>query len=166
MQTYRDLNVDYQLMDTPEKRKELVSTLLQYEEICLDTETTSPEAIDARLVGLSFSVKENQAWYVPVMDDASILEEFRPIYENPTSLKVGQNLKYDLEVLQNYGIELKGKMFDTMIAHYLLHPEMRHGMDYLAEAYLHYRTIHIEELIGSGKKQKSMMDFSPSDVYI
>ena len=165
MQTYRDLNVDYQLMDTPEKRKELVSTLLQYEEICLDTETTSPEAIEAKLVGLSFSVKENQAWYVPVMDDASILEEFRPIYENPTSLKVGQNLKYDLEVLQNYGIELKGKMFDTMIAHYLLHPEMRHGMDYLAEAYLHYRTIHIEELIGSGKKQKSMMDLSPSDVY-
>ena len=166
MQTYRDLDVDYQLVDNPEKRKELISTLLQYEEICLDTETTSPDAIDAKLVGLSFSVKENQAWYVPVMDDFSILEEFRSIYENPSILKIGQNLKYDLQVLQNYGIELKGKMFDTMIAHYLLHPEMRHGMDYLAEAYLHYQTIHIEELIGSGKKQKSMMDLSPSDVYI
>ena len=155
---------DYQLVDTPEKMDTLVTTLQGAKEICLDTETTSTDPIQARLVGLSFSIKEGQAWYVPVFENQEAVERFRPVYENPNIIKVGQNLKYDLQVLQNHGIELQGRMFDTMIAHYLLHPEMRHGMDYLAEAYLHYQTIHIDELIGTGKKQKSMADLSPEEV--
>ena len=155
---------DYQLVDTLEKMDTLVATLQGAKEICLDTETTSTDPIQARLVGLSFSIKEGQAWYVPVFENQEAVERFRPVYENPNIIKVGQNLKYDLQVLQNHGIELQGRMFDTMIAHYLLHPEMRHGMDYLAEAYLHYQTIHIDELIGTGKKQKSMADLSPEEV--
>lgn len=156
---------DYQLMDTPEKRSELISILKESNEICMDTETTSTNAISARLVGFSFSIEPGKAWYVPFSTQEA-LEEFKFIYENPETLKIGQNLKYDLQVLQNYGIELKGRMFDTMIAHYLLHPEMRHGMDYLAEAYLRYQTIHIDELIGKGRGQKSMSDLPPEQIYI
>ena len=137
----------------------------------MDTETTSTEAIDAELVGLSFAVKEGEGFYVPVPADRAaaqaIVEEFRCIYEDEKMVKVGQNLKYDLMVLANYGIELRGPMFDTMIAHYVLQPEMHHGMDYLAEAYLHYKTIHIEELIGEkgrGKTQRSMRDVPPEEV--
>ena len=164
MLRYSNETADYQLVDTPEKMDTLVATLQESKEICLDTETTSTDPIQARLVGLSFSIKEGQAWYVPVFEKQEAVERFRPVYENPNIIKVGQNLKYDLQVLQNHGIELQGRMFDTMIAHYLLHPEMRHGMDYLAEAYLHYQTIHIDELIGTGKKQKSMADLSPEEV--
>lgn len=164
MLRYSKETADYQLIDTPEKMDTLVATLQEAKEICLDTETTSTDPIQARLVGLSFSIKEGQAWYVPVFENQEAVERFRPVYENPNIIKVGQNLKYDLQVLQNHGIELQGRMFDTMIAHYLLHPEMRHGMDYLAEAYLHYQTIHIDELIGTGKKQKSMADLSPEEV--
>ncbi len=164
MLRYSKETADYQLVDTPEKMDTLVATLQGAKEICLDTETTSTDPIQARLVGLSFSIKEGQAWYVPVFENQEAVERFRPVYENPNIIKVGQNLKYDLQVLQNHGIELQGRMFDTMIAHYLLHPEMRHGMDYLAEAYLHYQTIHIDELIGTGKKQKSMSDLSPEEV--
>lgn len=164
MLRYSKETADYQLIDTPEKMDTLVATLQGAKEICLDTETTSTDPIQARLVGLSFSIKEGQAWYVPVFENQEAVERFRPVYENPNIIKVGQNLKYDLQVLQNHGIELQGRMFDTMIAHYLLHPEMRHGMDYLAEAYLHYQTIHIDELIGTGKKQKSMADLSPEEV--
>lgn len=164
MLRYSKETADYQLVDTPEKMDTLVTTLQGAKEICLDTETTSTDPIQARLVGLSFSIKEGQAWYVPVFENQEAVERFRPVYENPNIIKVGQNLKYDLQVLQNHGIELQGRMFDTMIAHYLLHPEMRHGMDYLAEAYLHYQTIHIDELIGTGKKQKSMADLSPEEV--
>ena len=164
MLRYSKETADYQLVDTPEKMDTLVATLQGAKEICLDTETTSTDPIQARLVGLSFSIKEGQAWYVPVFENQEAVERFRPVYENPNIIKVGQNLKYDLQVLQNHGIELQGRMFDTMIAHYLLHPEMRHGMDYLAEAYLHYQTIHIDELIGTGKKQKSMADLSPEEV--
>lgn len=163
LQTIRDLNPDYQLADTPEKRAALIAELSKAQEISLDTETTSTDPISAQLVGLSFSIREGQAWYVPCRSQ-EVVEEFRPIYENPGTLKVGQNLKYDLQVLQNYGITLLGPMFDTMIAHYLLHPEMRHGMDYLAEAYLHYQTIHIEELIGKGKAQLSMADLDPAQI--
>jgi DNA polymerase-1 len=115
---------------------------------------------------MSFAVEEGEAWYVPVVQNESIVEEFRPFYECPDILKVGQNIKYDLQVLRNYGIRLAGPMADTMIAHYLLHPEMRHGMDYLAEAYLRYRTIPITELIGSGKQQKSMADLSPEEIRV
>lgn len=168
--TWQDLKPDYQLVDTPEGMTALRDTLLQADAICLDTETTSPESMRARLVGLSFAIREGQAWYVPVPqqpDEAGrIVEIFRPVYESPI-LKIGQNLKYDLTVLQNHGIRLCGPMVDTMIAHYLISPELHHGMDYMAETLLNYQTIHIEELIGpKGKKQKSMAELSPQEVYI
>lgn len=168
--TWQDLKPDYQLVDTSEGMTALRDTLLQADAICLDTETTSPESIRARLVGLSFAIREGQAWYVPVPqqpDEADrIVEIFRPVYESPI-LKIGQNLKYDLTVLQNHGIRLCGPMVDTMIAHYLISPELHHGMDYMAETLLNYQTIHIEELIGpKGKKQKSMAELSPQEVYI
>lgn len=126
--------------------------------------------MDAELVGMSFSIAENEAFYVPVPADQEealkIVNEFRPVFENENSLKVGQNIKYDMIVLQNYGVQVKGPLFDTMIAHYVLQPELRHGMDYLAEIYLRYQTIHIDELIGpKGKNQKNMRDLAPKDVY-
>ena len=119
---------------------------------------------------MSFSIAENEAFYVPVPTDQEealkIVNEFRPVFENENSLKVGQNIKYDMIVLQNYGVQVKGPLFDTMIAHYVLQPELRHGMDYLAEIYLRYQTIHIDELIGpKGKNQKNMRDLAPKDVY-
>ncbi len=164
--TWKDLNPAYHLVETAEERKKLIATLAKAPELCLDTETTSTDALNARLVGLSFATREGEAWYVPAAE-AGVAEEFRPIYENPRSLKVGQNLKYDLTVLANYGIGLEGEMFDTMLAHYLISPELHHGMDYLAEIYLNYQTIHIEELIGPrGKKQKNMADLPPEDVYV
>ena len=127
--------------------------------------------MDAELVGMSFSIAENEAFYVPVPSDRDealkIVNEFRPVFENENSLKVGQNIKYDMIVLQNYSAVVKGPLFDTMIAHYVLQPELRHGMDYLAEIYLHYQTIHIDELIGpKGKNQKNMRDLDPKDVYL
>ena len=127
--------------------------------------------MDAELVGMSFSITENQAFYVPVPAEREeaikIVREFEPVFKNEKSLKVGQNIKYDMLVLQNYGIEVRGKLFDTMVAHYVLQPELRHNMDYLAEIYLHYQTIHIEELIGpKGKGQKNMRDLSPQEVYL
>ena len=165
---WKDCQVDYQLTDSEEKRAALLRLLENAPEICLDTETTSLNPLDAKLVGLSFSVQSGQAFYVPISEPDDV-EFFRTIYENPSTLKIGQNLKYDLSVLANYGIHLAGPMFDTMIAHYLLHPEMKHGMDYLAAAYLHYQTIHIDELIGKkekGKKQKTMDQLSPAEVYV
>ncbi|MEE1215119.1 MAG: DNA polymerase I, partial [Bacteroidaceae bacterium] len=156
----------YRMADTPEERQALMQVLMRAKAVSMDTETTGTEALDARLVGMSFAVEEGEAWYVPVVQDENIVEEFRPFYECPDILKVGQNIKYDLQVLRNYGIRLAGPMADTMIAHYLLHPEMRHGMDYLAEAYLRYRTIPITELIGSGKQQKSMADLSPEEIRV
>ena len=156
----------YRMAGTPEERQALMQVLMQAKAVSMDTETTGTEALDARLVGMSFAVEEGEAWYVPVVQDENIVEEFRPFYECPDILKVGQNIKYDLQVLRNYGIRLAGPMADTMIAHYLLHPEMRHGMDYLAEAYLRYRTIPITDLIGSGKQQKSMADLSPEEIRV
>ena len=164
-------SANYQLCDTPYARANLINTLRTHKEVSIDTETTSTEAIDAELVGLSFAVKEGEGYYVPVPAERdaaqAIVEEFRCIYEDEKIVKVGQNLKYDLMVLANYGIELRGPMFDTMIAHYVLQPEMHHGMDYLAEAYLHYKTIPIEALIGekkAGKPQKNMRDVAPEVV--
>lgn len=167
---YNKGNFDYQLIDTEEKRKEIVDLFFTNDFLSLDTETTGTDPISAKLVGLSFSIRENQAFYVPIPQNdeeaKKIVNEFKPIYENEKILKIGQNIKYDLLVLQNYGVELKGKIFDTMIAHYLLQPELHHGMDYLAEVYLNYQTIHIEELIGSkGKNQKNMADLPPTAVY-
>ncbi len=161
----------YHLVDSSSARANLIRLLLSAEEVSLDTETTSTSAIDAELVGLSFAVKEGEGYYVPIPENQTeaqaIVDEFRPVYENEKILKVGQNLKYDLQVLANYGITLAAPMFDTMIAHYLLQPESRHGMDYLAEVYLHYKTIHIDELIGKkerGKPQRSMRDVPVEEV--
>ena len=169
-ETIKSIAHDYKLVDNEEEMKKLCDYFLTKEILSLDTETTSVEAINAKLVGLSFSVKENEAFYVPVPQDEAearkIVEIFRPAYENEKILKVGQNLKYDYEVLMNYGVKIKGKMFDTMIAHYVIQPELHHNMDYLAEIYLNYQTIHIEELLGpKGKGQKNMSDLDPKDVY-
>ena len=161
---------NYKLVENQEDLKKLCDYFLTNKILSLDTETTSTSAIDAELVGLSFAVKEFEAFYVPIPanreEALQIVNIFKPAYENPEILKIGQNLKYDLEVLRNYGIELKGKMWDTMIAHYLIQPELHHNMDYMAEIYLNYQTIHIEELIGpKGKNQKSMRSLPPSQVY-
>ena len=169
-ETIKSIAHDYKLVDNEEEMKKLCDYFLTKEILSLDTETTSVEAINAKLVGLSFSVKENEAFYVPVPQDEAearkIVEIFRPAYENEKILKIGQNLKYDYEVLMNYGVEIKGKMFDTMIAHYVIQPELHHNMDYLAEIYLNYQTIHIEELLGpKGKGQKNMSELDPKDVY-
>ncbi len=159
-----DLSPQYHLVETPEALQQMVERLMQSPTLCLDTETTSTEAMRARLVGMSFCIRPGEAWYVPYTPQA--LETLRPLYERDDTLKVGQNLKYDLMVLQNHGVELHGRMFDTMLAHYLVSPELHHGMDYLAEIYLNYETIHIEQLIGpKGKKQRSMADLSPQEVY-
>ncbi len=164
------LDVDYQLIDTEEKRTEIVQKLLTTKILSIDTETTSTEPMEAELVGMSFSEAENHAYYVPIPAEREealkIVNEFRPLFENEEIVKVGQNIKYDMIVLQNYGVQVKGTLFDTMLAHYVLQPELRHNMDYLAEIYLHYKTIHIDELIGpKGKGQKNMRDLPPSDVY-
>lgn len=161
---------DYQLVDNQEEMEILAQKLLAQNFFSLDTETTGVDPITAELVGMSFSFAENQAFYVPVPanreEALKIVNIFKPAFENPHSLKIGQNIKYDLNVLAHYGVTLRGKMFDTMIAHYVLQPELRHGMDYLAEVYLHYETIKIEELIGpKGKKQGNMRDLPPADVY-
>ena len=161
---------NYKLVDNQEDLTKLRDYFLTNEILSLDTETTSTSAIDAELVGLSFAVKEFEAYYVPIPayreEALQIVNIFKPVYESKEILKVGQNLKYDLEVLRNYGIELKGKMWDTMIAHYLIQPELHHNMDYMAEIYLNYQTIHIDELIGpKGRNQKSMRSLLPSQVY-
>ena len=170
LETLKTTSHNYQLIDNEEDLKKLCDFFLTNKILSLDTETTSTNAIDAELVGLSFAVKEHEAFYVPIPENREEAQKrvdiFRPVYESEEILKVGQNLKYDLEVLRNYGIELKGKMWDTMIAHYLIQPELRHNMDYMAEIYLHYQTIHIDELIGpKGKKQRSMRELDPKDVY-
>ena len=170
LETLKTTPHDYQLIDNEEDLRKLCDFFLTKEILSLDTETTSTNPIDAELVGLSFAVEEHHAYYVPIPpqreEAQKIMEIFRPVYENEEILKVGQNLKYDLEVLHNYDIELKGKMWDTMIAHYLIQPELRHNMDYMAEIYLHYKTIHIDELIGpKGKNQRSMRDLDPQQIY-
>jgi DNA polymerase-1 len=164
------IDYDYQLIDTEEKRCEFLQIIKTKEIFSLDTETTDVDPMKAELVGMSFSYAENQAFYVPIPvhreEAQKIVNEFKEVLENEKTIKVGQNIKYDMLVLANYGIDVKGPMFDTMIAHYVLQPELRHNMDYLAEIYLHYRTIPIEDLIGSkGKNQKNMRDLPPSAVY-
>ena len=161
---------NYKLVENQEDLEKLRDYFLTNEILSLDTETTSTSAIDAELVGLSFAVKEFEAFYVPIPPKreaaVQIVNIFKEVYENEKILKIGQNLKYDLEVLRNYDIHLAGPMWDTMIAHYLIQPELRHNMDYMAEIYLNYKTIHIDELIGPrGKNQKSMRDLSPAEVY-
>jgi DNA polymerase-1 len=169
-ETIKTHSHEYKLIDNEEDSKILCDFLLTFKNLSLDTETTSTNAIDADLVGLSFAVEENKAFYVAIPAEREkalrIVNIFKPLYENKKILKIGQNIKYDYEVLLNYDIEIKGKMFDTMIAHYLIQPEQHHNMDYLAEVFLNYQTIHIEELIGpKGKNQKNMRDLNPKDVY-
>ena len=168
--TLKTTTHEYKLVENEDDLLKLCDFFRTNEILSLDTETTSTTAIDAELVGLSFSVKEHEAFYVPVPAEREqalkIVNIFKPLYEDPKILKVGQNLKYDLEVLRNYNVELQGPMWDTMIAHYLIQPELRHNMDYMAEIYLNYQTIHIDELIGpKGKTQRSMRDLSPNQVY-
>lgn len=170
LSSLESLDYDYQLIDTEDKIDDFLQNILTKEIFSLDTETTGTDPIRAELVGMSFSFKENQAFYVPVpanRDEAQkIVNKFKPVFENEKTVKVGQNIKYDMLVLSNYGVEIRGRMFDTMIAHYVLQPELHHGMDYLAEVYLKYETIKIEELIGpKGKNQKNMRDLPPSAVY-
>jgi DNA polymerase-1 len=154
-------------MDTPALRKSLIQYLGNQDEFCFDSETTSVDAVDAEIVGLSFSYYAGEAFYVPIPSDQaeaqSITNEFKEVFENESIRKIGQNIKYDLMVLKNYGIVLKGRMFDTMLAHYIIEPEQRHGMDYLANVYLNYDPVSIETLIGKrsaaqGKSQGSMRD--------
>ena len=152
---------NYYLTDTEEKQADLARFLLGQEFFAFDTETDGIDPLKAGLVGMSFAVKENEAWYVPVpansVEAAKVVERFSPALQNPKSLKIGQNIKFDILVLRKYNVKVAGPLFDTMIAHYLLNPELRHGMDYLAETYLKYQTVHIEELIGpKGKNQLSM----------
>ena len=166
----KDTPHEYKLIDNQEEITKIRDFFLTTKNLSFDTETTSTNTIDAELVGLSFAAEAHKAFYVPVPADRveaqKVVEIFRPVYENESIQKVGQNIKYDMEVLRNYGIELKGELFDTMIAHYLIQPELRHNMDYLAEVYLGYQTIHIDELIGpKGKGQRSMRDLTPEQVY-
>ena len=168
--TIKTIKHNYQLINNEDDARKLYDFLITKQILSLDTETTSTSAIDAELVGISFAVEEKEAFYVAIPSNREealrFVNIFKPLYENPNIMKVGQNIKYDYEVLMNYGVELAGKMFDTMIAHYLIQPELYHNMDYLAEIYLHYKTVHIEELIGSkGKGQKSMRDLEPTQVY-
>ena len=165
----KDTPHNYKLIDTDEDIYNFLSAIKNCETVCIDTETTSTNALEAELVGISLSVKENEAVYIPISTNREEvlhrLEILRPLIENENICKVGQNIKYDLTVLGNYGIEMKGKLFDTMIAHYVLQPELYHGMDYLAEIYLNYETIKITELIGEkGKNQKNMRDLSPIQI--
>lgn len=161
---------EYQLIEDEGKAREICDFLLTHKILSLDTETTSTNAIEAELVGMSFAVEPHKAFYVAIPADREkaqrLVDIFKPLYESPGILKVGQNIKYDLEVLASYGITLVGDMWDTMIAHYLIQPELRHNMDYMAEVYLNYKTVHIEELIGpKGKNQRSMRSLPPAEVY-
>ena len=161
---------EYKLVENEEELHQLCDFFITKEFVSIDTETTSTDAISAELVGLSFSVEEKKAFYVAVPanyeEALKIVQIFKPLYESDKIMKIGQNIKYDYEVLTRYGVTLQGKMFDTMIAHYLIQPELHHNMDYMAETLLDYQTIHIEELLGpKGKKQKNMRDLSPTDIY-
>ena len=161
---------EYKLVENEEELRQLCDFFITKEFVSIDTETTSTDAIRAELVGLSFSVEEKKAFYVTVPanyeEALKIVQIFKPLYESDKIMKIGQNIKYDYEVLTRYGVTLQGKMFDTMIAHYLIQPELHHNMDYMAETLLGYQTIHIEELLGpKGKKQKNMRDLPPTDIY-
>ncbi|MFP7657848.1 DNA polymerase I [Chryseobacterium proteolyticum] len=153
----------YQFIDNPKAQKILVNNLLQQRVVCFDTETTSLNELEAELVGMSFSYKKGLAYYIPLSEDQGevlqTLEIFRPFFEKEDLLKVAHNLKFDYKILKQYGITVKGAMFDTMIAHYLLNPDGRHGMDYLSEVYLNYKPVSIETIIGKkGKKQGTFRD--------
>lgn len=152
METIATRKHNYILVDTPELRKELIYKMGDQKNICFDTETTSVEPVKAEIVGMSFSFEDAEAYYIPLPENfveaKNILAEFKAIFENEHIEKTGQNIKYDYIILKHYNIELKGKLFDTMLAHYLMEPDMRHNMDALAMAYLNYKPVSISELIG------------------
>lgn len=166
--TLQDTEHTYVLIDNLKDATALCRNLLTFPIVAFDTETTGIDAMSAEMVGMSFAVEGGRAWYVAVPENQAEAQEFvdafRPFFENEGQIKVGQNLKYDLTILSHYGVEVKGELFDTMLAHYVVEPEQRHNMDHLAETYLHYRTIHIEELIGTGRQQKNMRDLDPSEI--
>ena len=153
---------DYKLVESDADIKALVEQLSKQKQFVFDTETTNIDVYSAKLVGLSFAIKAHEAWYLSMPAEREAcqkkLELLRPLFEDENILKIGQNLKYDISMLAQYGISVKGKLFDTMLAHYLLEPEQRHNMDYLAEVYLNYLTIPIEDLIGKGRQQKTMQE--------
>lgn len=166
--TLQDTEHAYVLIDNLKDATALCGNLLTFPIVAFDTETTGIDAMSAEMVGMSFAVEGGRAWYVAVPENQAKAQEFvdafRPFFENEGQIKVGQNLKYDLTIFSHYGVEVKGELFDTMLAHYVVEPEQRHNMDHLAETYLHYRTIHIEELIGTGRQQKNMRDLAPSEI--
>ncbi|MEN8927705.1 MAG: DNA polymerase I [Flavobacteriales bacterium] len=167
--TLENSETNYSLVDTKEKREELIAKLMNEKSVCFDTETTSLDSLNAKLVGIAFSYKKGEAFYVSIPQEQKeaqeIVNEFKAFFENENIEKIAHNLKYDLAVMKNYGIEFRGKLFDTMIAHYLIQPDMRHNMDLLAETYLGYKPVSIESLIGKkGKNQKNMADLEPSEV--
>ena len=168
LSTLADHPHQYHLIESEEDAQELCRNLLTFSLVAFDTETTSVDAMQAQLVGMSFAVEGGTAWYVAVSRETeaaqSMVDAFRPFFEHPSIEKVGQNLKYDLLVLSHYGVEVAGPLFDTMLAHYVVQPEQRHNMDLLAEKYLHYRTIPIEALIGSGRTQRNMADLEPKEI--
>ncbi|WP_375560390.1 DNA polymerase I [Bernardetia sp. OM2101] len=159
---------DYHLIDTKEKREHLIDFLLLQDEISVDTETDNLDVMEANIVGFSVAYKEFEAFYIPVLGNEeerkSILNEFKSVLENPKITKIGQNIKYDYQIFYKYGIELKGQFFDTMLAHYVLEPELRHNMDYLAQTILNYKTISYDEIVGTGKKAKTMAEFEPKEI--
>jgi len=166
--TIANSNHFYQHINTPLSRKLLLKKLQQQSSVCFDTETTGLKALEVELIGISFSWETGKGYYVSFPDDQSetlaVLEEFRSFFENKSIEKIGHNLKYDIKVLSNYGMPVKGPLFDTMIAHYLINPDMRHGMDILAETYLNYQPVSITKLIGKkGKNQLSMRDIPLND---
>ncbi|MCR5014811.1 MAG: DNA polymerase I [Bacteroidales bacterium] len=158
----------YTLVEDDQQLQHLIAHLGTQPLFVFDTETTSIDAYAADIVGLSLCVKAHEAWYIPMPKDYEAcktkLDLLKPLFENPDVVKVGQNLKYDISVLRHYDVEVQGPLFDTMIAHYLIEPEQRHNMDYLADVYLNYVTIPIENLIGNGRNQGSMRDVAPSMV--
>ncbi|MCI5560606.1 MAG: DNA polymerase I [Phocaeicola sp.] len=165
-----DVSYNYKLIDNKEDARKIAEKFLSEKIISVDTETTGVDPMTARIVGMSFSTAPREAYYVALPSEKqeaqAWIELFRPVLENEQIQKVGQNIKYDMLILSHYGVDFRGELFDTMIAHYVLQPELRHNMDYLAEVYLRYETIKIEELIGpKGKGQANMADLPPAEIY-
>jgi DNA polymerase-1 len=164
VKTIVDTKPTYEFVNTKEKRSALLALLLQQKSVCFDTETTGIDAVAADIVGMSFTFKSGTGYYVDCLSDhrAEIVQEFAPFFENESIEKIAHNIKYDLKIVEKYGVTVKGPMFDTMIAHYLITPEGKHGMDFLSELYLNYSPISIETLIGKkGKLQGNMADIDP-----
>ncbi|MDU1891872.1 MAG: DNA polymerase I [Dysgonomonas sp.] len=169
LSSLKDIPHSYHLIQDESEITDFIEKISSLEFCSFDTETTGLDPITSEIVGMSFSYIEGEAYYVPVSSDfekaKALVQKFRPFFENESILKIGQNIKYDIIALKKYDINVKGKLFDTMIAHYVLNPELRHNMDYMAETYLKYRTIHIDELIGPrGKNQLNMRSLKPEQI--